>query len=191
MSEDDQFEVLSSISNLELVRLLLADLHDDLTGKVSRFSQLSDLSQVLGSHGALLPGGETAYAAWSEARSSFVHGNYMATVLLCQGLAELMLAGQLAIVMGGEELPERLSFHDTLTRCVAGGIIGENDAVDLRRLMSLRNPLSHYRGLDDPSNLSRRAFNSRELAENHLRRDANFAISMAIRLLALPPFRVG
>jgi hypothetical protein len=57
--------------------------------------------------------------------------------------------------------------------------------------MTLRNPLSHYRSINDPSNLSRRVLDTMFPAESHLRSDASFAISMAIRLLALPAFRLG
>ena len=190
VSHDDEPGLFSAVPELELVRALLADLHDDLRGKVSRFNQLTELSQALGADGTLLPGGETAYAAWLEARTSFIHGNYIATVMLCQSLAEHMLAGQL-VAFGRQGLPERVSFHETLSRCVAQGYVGETDAADLRRLMSLRNPLSHYRDINDSSNLSRRALNSREPVQEHLMRDASFAISMAVRLLALPSFRLG
>lgn len=57
--------------------------------------------------------------------------------------------------------------------------------------MNLRNPLTHYRSIDDPSNLSRRVVDSMIPAETHLLTDATFAMSMAIRLLALPAFRLG
>jgi hypothetical protein len=127
----------------------------------------------------------------TEARTSFIHGNYVATVLLCQGLAEHMLAAHLALGIDGEELPNRISFQDTLRRCLARSLITQKDADDLRRLMTLRNPLSHYRSVDDPSNLSRRVLDTMSRAESHLRGDASFAISMALRLLALPAFRLG
>ncbi|KGU62448.1 hypothetical protein Y037_2377 [Burkholderia pseudomallei MSHR983] len=138
-----------------------------------------------------MPGGETVLAAWTEARSSFVHGNYVATVLLCQGLAEHMLAAHLTLGLDSEELPDRVSFNDTLKRCVARDVITQQDADDLRRLMNLRNPLTHYRSIRDPSNLSRRVVDSMIPAETHLLTDATFAMSMAIRLLALPVFRLG
>jgi hypothetical protein len=191
MAEEDQFDLLSPIKELGLVRILLADLHDDLPGKIARFRQLTDLSAALGSNGTMMPGGETTYAAWTEARTSFIHGNYVATVLLCQGLAEHMLAAHLALGINGEELPNRILFQETLRRCLAREVITEKDADDLQRLMTLRNPLSHYRSIDDPSNLSRRVLDTMSPAENHLRSDAGFAISMAIRLLALPAFRLG
>jgi hypothetical protein len=139
----------------------------------------------------MLPGGETTHAAWTEARTSFIHGNYVATVLLCQGLAEHILAAHLALGIDREGLPNRVSFHETVLRSIASNLITERDAEDLRRLMTLRNPLSHYRSINDPSNLSRRVLDTKVSAESHLRSDANFAISMAIRLLALPAFRLG
>jgi hypothetical protein len=190
MADKDQFDLLSPVGDLELVRFLLVDLHDDLPGKIARFRQLADLSGALGSAGTMLPGAETTYAAWTEARTSFIHGNYVATVLLCQGLAEHMLAAHLALGIKGEELPPRISFQDTLRRCLAEGVLTQTDAYALRRLMTLRNPLSHYRSIDDPSNLSRRVLDTMSPAESHLRSDASFAISIAVRLLALPAFRL-
>jgi hypothetical protein len=57
MAKDEQAELLSPLSDLRLVQLLLADLHDDLSGKVARFRQLSDLSTALGFYGTMMPGG--------------------------------------------------------------------------------------------------------------------------------------
>jgi hypothetical protein len=190
MPEDEQIDLLSPVSELGLVRLLLADIHDDLAGKVGRFRQLADLSAALGFYGTMLPGGETTVAAWTEARTSFVHGNYVATVMLCQGLAEHMLAAHLSLELNGQDLPKRISFSDTLERCLKRNVITADHAKDLRRLMELRNPLAHFRGVDDPFNLSRRVLDTREHAESHLFSDASFAIGVAIHLLALPAFRV-
>lgn len=65
-----------------------------------------------------------------------------------------------------------------------------NIASTATKLISVRNPLSHYRRLDDASNLSRRAVDSRTPAVEHLMNDATFAISVAVRLLVLPGFRL-
>ncbi len=184
-------ELLSSIRDVDVFRVLLADLHDDMEGKVARFRQLADLSMSLGSGGTMMPGGETALAAWTEARSSFVHGNFVATIMLCQGLAEHVLAAHLSLGLDGERLPDRVSFVHSLTRCLEKEVIAEQDADDLRRLMKMRNPLTHYRSIDDPSNLSRRVVDTQQPAEAHLLTDATFAMSMAIRLLSLPVFRLG
>lgn len=191
MDDADQGDILSELGELDLVRLLLAELHNDLSGRVGRYRQLADLSANLGSEGAMITGGEVAFAAWCEARSSFVNGNFVATVLLCQALAEQMLAAYLDLGLDGEPLPRRVTFRETLDRCEARGILSADDVQDLKRLADLRNPLSHHRHIDDPTNLSRRVLNERIAGEEHLRRDATFAITMAVRLLALPAFRIG
>lgn len=190
-SENGQGDLFSEATDLGLVRFLLADLHDDLVGMVARFRQLADLSMGLGSGGTMLPGGETTHAAYVEARSSFVHGNYVATVMLCQGLVEHVLASHLSLGLDAEPLPTRITFKDTLSRCVDKGVLGEEDRDALLRLMTLRNPLSHFRSIDDPTNLSRRAIDSMQSAQSHLFADASFAIATAIRILSLPEFRLG
>lgn len=93
MNDDaEQVDMFSPTSDVGFMKLLLAELHDDLPDKVARFRQLADLSQQLGANGTMFSGGQESYQAWLEARSSFVHGNYIATVMLCQGLAEHLLA---------------------------------------------------------------------------------------------------
>lgn len=188
---EEEPDLLSELTDLDLIRHLLADLHDDLDGKLVRFHQLVDHSGSLGSSGTMLFGGETTLALWREARWSFIHGNFVATILLCQGLAENLLASFLHAGLSFEDLPKRISFAETLRRCLARSILSETDAAELRRLMGLRNPLSHFRDLDDESNLSRRVLSTLEPAVEHLRGDAAFAIALAVRMLSLPAFRLG
>jgi hypothetical protein len=57
-TELDQPDLLSDLHDLDLVRHLLADLHDDLAGKIARLRQLVDLSGTLGSSGTMLSGGQ-------------------------------------------------------------------------------------------------------------------------------------
>jgi len=60
MIDDPQADLLSSVTDLDCARMLLAALHDDLIGKVARFRQLNELSVALGPHGTMLPGGDTS-----------------------------------------------------------------------------------------------------------------------------------
>lgn len=71
---------------------------------------------------------------WRQ-RSSFVHGNYVATVLLCQSLVENPLA---AFLHGGmlDELPSRIHFEETLRRCRAEGLLTDEDVIELKKLVS-------------------------------------------------------
>lgn len=191
MSGDDEPDLMSDLSDLDFVRHLLADLHDDLPEKVGRFRMLTDLGGQMGPSGTMIFGGHSANLAWVEARSSFVHGNFIATILLCQGLAEHLLAAYLHAGLLVENIPERIQFADTLHRCRERDVISDQDVTDLRRMMDLRNPLSHFRHVDDGSNLDRRTIDAGASAEELLRRDATFSIALVVAILAKPAFRLG
>lgn len=112
MSSDDhnqssQMNLFSLTSDLDIFRHLLADLHNDMPDRVSRLRYLIDLGADLGSQGTMLFGGYAALSAWSEARSSFVNGNYVATILLCQSLIENLLAAFLHTGLMLDDLPPR------------------------------------------------------------------------------------
>ena len=70
-------------------------------------------------------------------------------------------------------------------------MISDQDVTDLRRMMDLRNTLSHFRHVDDRSNLERRTTAAGVLAEELLRRDAIFSIGLVVSILAKPAFRIG
>ena len=187
----DNDDLFSPIGDVGFARLLLADLESDFSEKVGRFRMLDDLCSSLGSAGTLMPGGETTFAAWAELRSRFVHGNLVATILLSQALVENILAGNLLIRFNTQALPSKISFSETIKRSIEGGTISEELAKDLRRLCELRNPLTHFRDINDPSNLTRRVLDTQVDIKEHLRRDSTFALTTAVRVLALPSFRVG
>jgi hypothetical protein len=54
--------------------------------------------------------GTVAALAWGEARSSFVNGNFVATVLLCQSMVEQLLASFLSSGLESDDLPRRVTF---------------------------------------------------------------------------------
>jgi len=184
-------DLLSGISDLDAVSHLLADLHDDLPGKVTRFRHLADLGGALGPQGTMLFGGAATFNAWTEARSSFVRGNFAATILLCQSLVENLLAAFLHAGLMMEDLPPRIAFRDTLKRCQDRNLISGQDSGDLERLMSLRNPLSHFRTVADDQNIDRRAITAGLRSEALIEQDAWFAIGLAVRVLAKSQFRLG
>jgi len=152
---------------------------------------LADLGGQMGRSGTMIFGGYAAYHAWVEARASFVHGNFVATILLCQGLAEHLLAAYLHAGVLVDNIPERIQFADTLRRCRERDVISDQDVTNLRRMMDLRNPLSHFRHVDDGSNLDRRSIDTGVSAEELLRRDAIFSICLVVTILAKPAFRLG
>lgn len=188
---DAQSDLLSDISDLDAVRHMLADIHDDLPDKVTRFRHLADLGGALGTQGTMLFGGAATFNAWTEARSSFVHGNFAATILLCQSLVENLLAAFLHAGLMIDDLPPRIAFRDTLRRCQDRNLISNQDSGDLEGLMSLRNPLSHFRMVNDDQNIDRRAIAAGLRPEALIERDAWFAIGLAVRILTKPQFRFG
>lgn len=105
MAKPKQERLFSPLHDLQAAQLLLGELHDDLPGRVARFHQINDLYANLGSRGMMIPGGEAAYTAWVEARSSFVSGNYIATVMLRQGLAGHIFAANLTARPDAPEIP--------------------------------------------------------------------------------------
>lgn len=186
-----QADLLSGISNLDAFSHLLADLHDDLPGKVTRFRHLADLGNALGPQGTMLFGGAATFNAWTEARSSFVHGNFAATILLCQSLIENLLAAFLHADLMMDDLPQRIAFRDTLKRCQDRNLISGPDYGDLERLMSLRNPLGHFRTVADDQNIDRRAITAGVRPDALIEADAWLAIGLAVRILAKSQFRLG
>lgn len=186
-----QADLLSGISDLDAVSHLLADLHDDLPGKVTRFRHLADLGGALGPQGTMLFGGSATFNAWTEARSSFVHGNFAATIVLSQSLVENLLAAFLHAGLMMDDLPPRIAFRDTLKRCQDRKLISGQDFGDLERLMGLRNPLSHFRPVADDQNIDRRAVTAGIRSDALIEQDAWFAIGIAVRMLAKPQFRLG
>jgi hypothetical protein len=184
-------DLLSDISDLDAVSYLLADMHDDLRCKVTRFRHLADLDSALGSQGTMLFGGTATFNAWTEARSSFVHGNFAATILLCQSLIENLLAAFLDAGLMIDDLPPRIVFRDTLKLCEDRKLISGQDAGDLERLMNLRNPLCHFRMISDDQNIDRRSITAGLPSEVLIESDAWFAVGLAVRILAKQQFRLG
>jgi hypothetical protein len=90
-----------------------------------------------------------------------------------------------------DDLPPRIAFKETLNRCQSRNLVSDEDCRDLERLMSLRNPLSHFRNLNDDQNIDRRALESGLQSNDLLRQDAWFAIGLAVRVLAKPEFQLG
>jgi hypothetical protein len=191
VNREPEPDLFSGVSDLDAISHLIAALHDDLRGKVTRFRHLADIDSSLGSSGTMLFGGSATFNAWTEARSSFVHGNFAATTLLCQSLVENLLAAFLHAGLPIEDLPPRVSFRETLKRCQERDLITGKDVGELEQLMGLRNPLSHFRPVDDDQNIDRRAMTARLRSEALIEQDAWFAIGLAVGILGKAPFRLG
>ena len=187
--DDATGDLLSPLTETEFLQLLLRDLYGDLPGRITRLRYLGDQAGTLGSAGTIIIDGSPAYNAFTEARSSFVNGNYAATIILCQATAENLLAA--AASLHGSQVPNRIAFGETLRLCESMGYVTAHDREELQKLANLRNPLAHYRSLDDPTHVDRRSIAEKTHFLEIMERDAFFAIALIMQLLSKRPFRVG
>jgi hypothetical protein len=180
------------------LKILLADLHDGLDGRVARLRLLMALEFDFGNgQGLLLPGGTPAQAAYIETRHAFVVGNFLSVILLSQCLLENILAAQLGLDADSLEIhgvaptrqKDRPDFRKTIVACKASGVLNDEDVRDLTRLADLRNALAHFRTVADPSHLDRRSIHEQRAAVEICEDDARFAIGVFIRVLAKSVFR--
>lgn len=185
----EQNEFFSELGDVSAIKVLLADLQDNLHDKISRFRYITDIGMRLGSAGTMIPGGEIAYGAWVEARSSFVHGNFISTIILCQSMCEIILASHLHISLV-TEIKNKIQFRETVQLCLRHNIIDKDDAHEIDRLMAIRNPLTHYRDVNDPSSPHGRFRTSGIPFSENLQNDAWFAIGFATKILSKKEFRV-
>ena len=182
--------LLSGLDDIDLAQHLLAEFHDDIRGRIGRLHMLTDLSRSLGIGGAMLPGGTISYCAWTEARQCFISGHFVAAVLLCQGLMENLLASELASRLDPIDLPDRATAKKIRAKSLEAGLITEIEERDLERLESLRNPLTHYRDANDPEHIDQQAMQEYTFSGSLLERNAVFAITTAMQMLAKPSFRL-
>lgn len=160
------------------------------------------LDADFGGSGVMLPGGPTTHLAYIEARSSFVAGNFLATILLSQGLIENLLGGHLSLDNVSREvrnlapreskpLGSRPKIRPLLEHALEAGIVDSRDIENVNRLMNLRNPLVHFRNVDDPTNLTRRAMMEGVPHEQIMYDDARFAISTVVAFVGKTHFAIG
>ncbi|MEZ2405771.1 hypothetical protein AB6806_03000 [Bosea sp. RCC_152_1] len=180
------------------LQFLLADLHDDLSGRVARLRLLLAFEADFGQgRGLLLPGGTPAQFAYTETRQAFIQGNFLSVILLSQCVLENVLTAEIGLLSLSNEikgvstirLKDRPWFRDIVVAGRSAGILGEEDERDLLRLAELRNALTHFRTVDDASHIDQRALSERRAAIEICEEDARFAILLFVRILAKPQFR--
>lgn len=180
------------------LKVLLADLHDDLESRVERLRLLIAIESDFGqSRGLLIPGGSPAHFAYSETRQAFVAGNFLSVVLRSQCVLENVLAAHIGLedvsreIRGRDRigLRSRPAFRDTIAACRKACILNEKDETDLLRLSDMRNALTNFRDVNDASHLDRRSISQRRSPIEICADDARFAITLFVRVLSKPEFR--
>lgn len=189
-------------SDAEAAQIVLGDVTEDLPERIFRFKILLALDADFGGSGAMLPGGEASYRAYVEARSSFVAGNFLSTIMLAQGMIENLLGGHLVIDDVSREVrgrsPRRAkpfgarpTLKQLIDHAIEAGVLVDRDAANIERLIGMRNPLVHFRDINDPENLTRRAMESGKHPEHLMFEDARFAITTIVAIVGKTQFAIG
>jgi hypothetical protein len=178
---------------IDIASYLVNDFGENLAGAVGRYQMLMAFDADFGSDWLMLPGGTASFQSYTEARASYVAGNFLATIVLAQGLVENILGSHLHIQEGIKPihgipartsggLSPRPSVREILNKSVEDGLIAIDLKGRIERLIELRNPLVHYRNVNDTSHLTRRSMSDNASEADLLEEDAKFACSVIIEL---------
>jgi hypothetical protein len=70
-------------------------------------------------------------------------------------------------------------------------VLNERDVQNIDRLMRLRNPLIHWRDVNHPQNISRRAMAAGKHTNQIMYEDARFAIATVVAVVGKAHFTIG
>ena len=116
----------------------------DDSSLVERIERLRFLEEEFGPPAGMgLAGGIGALLAIGELKSSFLCGNYMATIFLCQTFVEHSLAGPFALA--GEDVHVEKGMSSLIDESLARNSISSTLAARLHELREMRNPYTHPR----------------------------------------------
>ncbi|MCF9126266.1 hypothetical protein J8A01_23180 [Vibrio parahaemolyticus] len=137
--------------------------------RIVRFVELNELFSPQGD--MLLTGGLQSHLAFHELANSYVNGNYMAVVLLCQAFIEHSLSGE--FIMRGQNTIAESSFKKILESAKGAEIISEALFEQLEVLRKIRNPYVHAKAGLKNGSLAKKLIDGRfESAEDLAKSDA-------------------
>jgi HEPN domain-containing protein len=160
---------------------------DEARSRPYRAQRLQLLIEAYGSDDIrLFHGGPISFTAFHEARLAYLHGLFIACVLLCQTCLEHMLAGIFRLT-GRNDL-DRASFSDLLREAKNQQFLSDEEYALFDRLRDLRNPYAHPRAPAGRGSLLRRAIDTDTPVEDLMAGDAELAITALLRLCQRAPF---
>jgi hypothetical protein len=163
--------------------MLTAELIDaDVASRPDRVERLRFLDREFGSPAGMgLIGGLGALFAIQELKNSFLNGNYMATILLCQVFAEHSLGGSYAV--SGDEEIMRKGFEKLIDCAKRDRLISPTLATQLHTLRKMRNPYNHPRPMMSGNDLHGRIISRRADPQEVAADDAREAIRIVVDFL--------
>lgn len=148
---------------------------DEAASRERRASRLSHFLNVvqLPEDGIYFQG-ETSLQAFEEARLAYIHGLYLATVLLSLTCIEREIAGRL--YAAGWEEAKKTRLKDLLSKAHEEGMISVQELTTLHHLRRIRNSQTHFHPPGASSSMSRRIVDQNMLPNEVFKEDAEQAI---------------
>lgn len=133
----------------------------------------------MGKHHVRVDGGywersETS-AVMQEARSSYVHGNFIATLVLALAYAEHVINDALPPPLPGKKTP---TMSAAIKQARATHLFPEDLLDGAARLYEFRNPFVHRRNADDPDTMGQRVLSNKAHPKTILEQDARDALQI-------------
>lgn len=132
--------------------------------------------------------GEESLHSFNEVRLAYIHGLYLATVLLSLSCIEREVAGRLYAM--GWEKAKGAKLEELISKAHEQGIISDEESDTFQHLRRVRNSYAHFKPPLHSSSLTGRALDQNTLPDEVLMVDARKAIealgSFFDRRLGLP-----
>lgn len=155
----------------------------DAATVTERAARVRWLNKVLPKGGMLMP--SDSHFVFTEARSTFVDGYFIATTILASAFAEHWLAGVLSSKGFEKEAARGLS---ACIQCARKNGLWPEFVLDrLDRLRRVRNPFVHLKEFSHPHNLTQRSWLAKRDPGEVVEEDARFALETIFALVQIAP----
>lgn len=156
----------------ELITWLETDEAVSREGRAHRLSHLLEVVQL--PEDGIFFRGEISRQSFEEVRISYIHGLYLATVLLSLACIEWEVAGRL--YEEGWEKAKSARLEELLLKAHESGILSNAELDTFQHLRRMRNSQAHFRPPCKPSSLTRRTVEQNRLSNDVMMTDAQQAV---------------
>ena len=158
--------------NAELIAWLETDEAVSREWRSRRLSHL--LEEIPSPDEGIVFHGNLSFKSFIEVRLAYIHGLYLATVLLSLACIEQEVAGRLYATGWEKAKSERLEV--LLLKAHEYGILSDAELDTFQHLRSVRNTYAHFRPPRHSTSLIRRAVDHNELPNDVIETDARQAV---------------
>lgn len=172
LEESNGQQMINQTNITELISWLETDEAASRKGRADRLSHLLQVVQL--PEDGILFRGETSLRSFLEIRLCYIHGLYLATILLSLACIEWEIAGRL--YEEGWKKAKGATLEKLLLKAHKRDILSDAELITFQHLRKIRNSQAHFRPPLSESTLTRRAVDRNVLPDDVLMADAQQAI---------------